>query len=54
MLTPTQPGKPTQDAYVERFNKTYRTEVLGCQVFDSPQEVLMPNNLNPHLLCKGV
>jgi putative transposase len=57
-----QPGKPAQNGFIERFNRTYRTEVLSASVFESLDQVreisaewlLTYNEARPHDALAGL
>jgi putative transposase len=57
-----QPGKPTQNAYVERFNRTARQEWLSMHMFDSVEHaqelatkwLWLYNNERPNTTVGGI
>ena len=57
-----QPGKPTQNAYVERFNRTVRLEWLDEHLFESvdhaqqtaTQWLWLYNNERPNMSIGGI
>lgn len=57
-----QPGKPTQNAYIERFNRTARHEWLDLHLFESIKQaqqlatewLWIYNNERPHTAIGGI
>lgn len=57
-----EPGKPAQSGYIERFNRTFREDILDAYLFDDLQQVraladawlLEYNTIRPHASLGGL
>jgi putative transposase len=57
-----QPGKPAQNAYIERFNRTFREDILDAHVFQTLDEIRdlaeswmeTYNAIRPHEALQGL
>ncbi|WP_375543233.1 integrase core domain-containing protein [Sphingobacterium daejeonense] len=57
-----QSGKPAQNAYIERFNRTFREDVLDAYLFESINQVnalayewqIDYNSNHPHKALNGL
>ena len=57
-----QPGKPSQNAYIERFNRTFREDILDAYIFHTLEEVRelaeswieQYNAIRPHEALQGL